>query len=150
MKWYETFGVCNSSGSNFSRTSRHLLYFSKSPRQFTWNLEAVTRPSDRQTKYGDSRANPGGKVMDDVWQVPRLVGTSTERMPDFPTQLPMDLIRPIVGACSNPGDLVVDPFNGSGTTGAVCVELGRRYLGIEKSATFADLARKRLLAMEAK
>jgi DNA modification methylase len=42
------------------------------------------------------------------------------------------------------GDLVLDPFNGSGTTGAACIELGRRYLGIEKSAEFARVARMRL------
>lgn len=142
--WYETFGVCNSSGGNFSRTHRHLFYCVKCPRSFVWNLDAVTRPSDRQTKYDDVRADPGGKVWDDVWCIPRLTGTCTERIPDFPTQLPLALLLPIVGACSNPGDMVLDPFNGSGTTGVAAIRLGRRYIGIEKRLKFADLSTLRL------
>jgi site-specific DNA-methyltransferase (adenine-specific) len=144
IKWYETFGVCNSTGSNFSRCSRHLFYCVKNPRKFTWNPDAVNRPSDRQTKYNDSRANPGGKVWDDVWQIPRLVGTATERIPDFPTQLPLELLTPIVLCSSNPGDLVVDPFNGSATTGVAAIANGRRYIGIEKQNHFHKLATMRL------
>ena len=62
-------------------------------------------------------------------------------MPDFPTQLPIALLRPIVACASRPGDLVVDPFSGSGTTGAACIELGRRFVGLELSENFADLSR---------
>ncbi len=65
-------------------------------------------------------------------------------MPLFPTQLPLALLRPIVACASDPGDLVVDPFSGSGTTGHACIELGRRFKGIELSEKFADLSRKRL------
>ena len=72
------------------------------------------------------------------------MGTAKERIPDFPTQLPLALVRPIIGACSNPGDLVLDPFCGSATTGVAAVELGRNFIGIEKSAHFADLATKRM------
>ncbi len=103
------------------------------------------RPSDRQTKYKDKRAVPGGKIWDDVWQIPRLTGTSKERIPDFPTQLPIELLRAIVGCSSEPGDLVVDPFNGSGTTGVACIEADRRYIGIDSSERFIDLAHKRLI-----
>jgi site-specific DNA-methyltransferase (adenine-specific) len=144
VKWYETFGV--NCANNFNRCSRHLFYCVKDPEKFTFNAEAVNRPSDRQAKYNDKRADPGGKLWDDVWQIPRLVGNDKERIPDFPTQLPLDLLRPIVGCCSNPGDLVVDPFSGSATTGAAAIESGRRYVGIEKSERFAELSRKRLLA----
>jgi site-specific DNA-methyltransferase (adenine-specific) len=114
----------------------------------------VNRPSDRQTKYGDSRADPAGKCWDDVWgitpPIPRLVDNHHERIPDFPTQLPLDLLRPIVSAHSDPGDLVLDPFSGSGTTGCACIELGRRFVGIELSEKFADLSRKRLLIHSSK
>jgi site-specific DNA-methyltransferase (adenine-specific) len=144
VKWYETFGVCNSAGTNFSRCSRHLFYSTKHSKKYVFHLEAVTRPSDRQTKHNDKRANPDGKVWDDVWEIPRLVGTAKERLPDFPTQLPLALLTPIVGCCSNPGDLVLDPFNGSGTTGAAALLLKRRYLGIEKQAKFVQLASLRL------
>lgn len=147
VKWYETFGV--NCSNNFNRCSRHLFYCVRDPKAFVFNPDAVNRPSDRQTKYGDSRANPGGKIWDDVWQIPRLVGTSTERIDGFPTQLPLALLRPIVGCASDPGDRVLDPFNGSGTTGIACLESNRLYTGIERSKTFAEQARKRLRAWTA-
>ena len=125
IKWYETFGVnCSSK----------------------FNPEPVTRPSDRQTKYGDSRAAAGGKIWDDVWQIPRLTGTCSERIPDFPTQLPLALVEPIVLCASMPGDLIVDPFNGSGTTGVASIRNGRKYIGIEKNEAFVDMAEMRLRA----
>jgi len=144
IKWYETFGV--NCSNKFNRTSRHIFYAVKDPAAFVFNPEAVTRPSDRQTKYGDSRASAGGKIWDDVWQIPRLTGTCSERIPDFPTQLPLALVEPIVLCASMPGDLVVDPFNGSGTTGVASIRNGRKYVGIEKSESFADMATMRLEA----
>jgi site-specific DNA-methyltransferase (adenine-specific) len=144
VKWYETFGVCNSSHTNFSRCSRHLFYCVKNPKRFTFNAEAVSRPSDRQTKYKDKRADPAGKVWDDVWMIPRLQGTSKERVPGFPTQLPLALLTPIVLSTSQPDDLVLDPFCGSGTTGEAALRHGRKFLGVEKNPEFARLARLRL------
>lgn len=144
IKWYETFGV--NCSNKFNRTSRHIFYAVKDPAAFVFNPEAVTRPSDRQAKYGDSRASAGGKIWDDVWQIPRLTGTCSERIPDFPTQLPLALVEPIVLCASMPGDLVVDPFNGSGTTGVASVRNARKYVGIEKSEAFADMASKRITA----
>ncbi len=143
IKWYETFGVnCQ---SKFNRTSRHILYATVHPRACVWNPEPVTRASDRQAKYGDKRAAAGGKIWDDVWQIPRLSGSCWERIPGVPTQLPLALIEPIVACSTEPGDLVVDPFNGSGTTGVACKRLGRKYIGIDKSAEFIDIAEKRLV-----
>lgn len=144
IKWYETFGV--NCSNKFNRTSRHIFYAVKGSASFVFNPEPVTRPSDRQTKYGDSRAAAGGKIWDDVWQIPRLTGTCAERIPDFPTQLPLALVEPIVLCASMPGDLVVDPFNGSGTTGVAAVRNGRKYVGVEKSESFADMATMRLEA----
>jgi site-specific DNA-methyltransferase (adenine-specific) len=143
IKWYETFGVnCT---NKFNRTSRHIFYATVHARGFVWNADAVSRPSDRQAKYNDKRAATGGKIWDDVWQIPRLSGTCEERIPGFPTQLPLQLVEPIVLCASDPGDLVVDPFNGSGTTGVASVRNGRRYIGIDKSQEFIDLATKRLV-----
>lgn len=143
IKWYETFGVnCQ---TKFNRTSRHVFYATMHQRAVVWNAEAVTRPSDRQAKYGDKRAASAGKIWDDVWQIPRLSGTCDERVPGVPTQLPLALIEPIVSCASDPGDLVVDPFNGSGTTGVACKRLGRKYVGIDKSEEFIDIAEKRLV-----
>jgi DNA modification methylase/ParB-like chromosome segregation protein Spo0J len=150
IKWYETFGV--NCSNKFNRTSRHIFYAVKDPARFVFNPEPVTRPSDRQTKYGDSRAAAGGKLWDDGWQIPRLTGTCAERMPDpvggllLPTQLPLSLVQPIVLCASMPGDLVVDPFNGTGTTGVAAVRNGRKYVGIEKNEKFADMANQRITA----
>ena len=142
IKWYETFGVnCT---NNFNRCSRHIFYCVKNPRRFVFNVDAVSRPSDRQSKYADSRANPHGKLRDNVWCIPRLVENSRERLPDFPTQLPLALVRPIVLCASQPGDLVIDPFCGSGTTGVAAVAGNRRFIGLEKSSRFAGLACQRL------
>ena len=146
IKWFESFGV--NCSRNFNRCSRHLFYCVRDPQRFVFHEDAVTRPSDRQTKYGDKRAAPSGKLWDNVWgiepAIPRLTGTCHERVPDFPTQLPLALLMPIVLCASDPGDLVLDPFNGSGTTGLAAIQSGRRYVGIEKSRTFTELSRLRL------
>lgn len=142
VKWYETFGV--NCANNFNRTSRHIFYAVTNPKKFVFNVDSVSRPSDRQLKYGDKRAAEDGKLWDDVWQIPRVTGTSNERIPDFPTQIPLAITRAIVGCASDPADLVIDPFNGSGSTGVAAVELGRKYLGMEKSSEFCRLSRLRL------
>lgn len=143
IKWYETFGV--NCSNNFNRTSRHILYFVMDEDRFVFNETEVLQPSARQSKYNDSRAQSSGKIIDDVWtDIPRLTGTSKERVPDFPTQLPVALLSRIVACASEPGDLVVDPFNGSGTTGVAAIQSGRRYVGIEASSEFITLAGKRL------
>jgi site-specific DNA-methyltransferase (adenine-specific) len=142
IKWYETFGV--NRARNFNKTSRHIFCCVKDEKRFVFNEDAVKRPSDRLEKYADKRANPAGKTWDDVWQIPRLTGTCRERIPTVPTQLPLAILRPIVGCASDPGDLVLDPFCGSGTTGVACIETGRKFIGIEKSESFSKLARQRL------
>ncbi|MHC4404299.1 MAG: DNA-methyltransferase [Planctomycetota bacterium] len=142
IKWYETFGVnCT---RKFNRCSRHIFYCVKDPGWFVFNPDAVRRPSDRQMKYGDKRANPSGKVHDDVWVVPRVAGTHGERIRELPTQLPLEITRRIVGAASNRGDLVLEPFCGGAPAGVAAVQSGRRYLGIDSSPEFVEVARRRL------
>ncbi len=139
--WYERFGV--HLGNRFGRCSRHLLYYVKHPKHYTFNAGAVLVQSARQ-RAGDKRANPNGKVMDNVWDIPRVAGSHAERIDGVPTQIPLEIMRRIVGSTSNPGDLVVDPFCGSGTTGVACFELGRRFIGIDNNATYCAIARDRL------
>ena len=67
------------------------------PSEIDDELAAVTVPSARQEKYGDRRASPGGKIMGDVWEVPRVCGTFKERVKGVPTQLPSELVRRISG-----------------------------------------------------
>jgi site-specific DNA-methyltransferase (adenine-specific) len=147
VTWRESFGVnCR---RKFNRTSRPMFYATKHPRRFTFNDEAVTVPSARQTKYGDRRAAPGGKIMDDVWPISRVCGTFRERVEGVPTQLPLELVTRVVRAITRPDDLVVDPFSGSGTTGVVCVQNGRRFHGFELREAFAAIARQRIDAATA-
>jgi site-specific DNA-methyltransferase (adenine-specific) len=142
--WYERFG--ENCTRKFNRCTRPLLWFVANPKRFVFNADCpeIRRPSDRQTKYHDPRANPDGKLLDDVWEISRVAGTHGARLKGFPCQLPMKLLRRVVGAASSPNDLVLDPFSGTGTTGAACVESHRRYIGIEKGRDFARRARTRL------
>ncbi len=162
--WYYTFGV--NCSKKFSRSHAHLLYFVKDPKRFTFNDEAIRVPSARQLVYADARANPRGRLPDDTWilrpqdvpggfpagedtwYVPRVCGTFKERAGFHGCQMPEQLLGRIVRSCSNPGDLVLDPFAGSGTTLVVAKKLGRDYLGFELSASYADSARARIDAAE--
>ena len=142
IKWYETFGV--NCSNHFNRCSRHIFYCVVDPKRFIFNADAVNTPSARQEKYNDKRANPGGKIWDDVWAVPRLTGTCEERIPGVPTQVPLEIMRAIVGCASDPGDVVLDPFCGSGSTGAAAIELGRQFIGIEQEERFCEIGKLRL------
>jgi DNA modification methylase len=144
--WYESFGNNNPNG--FNRCHRYLLWAVKDPKRFVFHPEAVNRPSDRQGKYNDRRAEPGGKNWDSIWginpPIPRLTATCKERLEGFPTQLPLALLRPIIECASDPGDEILDPFSGSGTAGHAALEAGRRYLGIEEIKDFALRSEQRL------
>jgi DNA modification methylase len=142
--WRETFGVnCT---RKFNRTSRPMHYFTKHRTKFTFNVDELRTRSRRQ-ELGDPRANPAGKVLDDVWTVSRVCGTFRERVAGVPTQLPLALVRRIVNGLSRPDDLVLDPFTGSGTTGVACFETGRRFQGIELREEYAAIARARIEAV---
>lgn len=184
--WYYTFGVnCK---NKYSRSHAHLFYFVKDPDDFTFNADdpEIRVPSARMLVYGDKRANPKGRLPDDLWirpdefaaarfglrdgdllyegdfvlrpqdvpdgfrphedtwYFPRVAGTFKERQGWHGCQMPEQLLGRIVRACSNEGDLVLDPFTGSGTTLAVARKLGRDYLGFELSEEYAARAIERL------
>jgi site-specific DNA-methyltransferase (adenine-specific) len=146
VTWHETFGVyCH---NKFGRTSRPIYYAVKDAKRFTFNKSAVTVPSARQTKYGDRRAAPGGKVMGDVWQINRVCGTFRERVKGVPTQLPEELVERIIRVSSNESDTVLDPFAGSGTTLAVAARLGRHAIGCELNPEYAAIAERRVAAAQ--
>jgi site-specific DNA-methyltransferase (adenine-specific) len=130
---------------------------------FTFNRAAIAVPSARQTTYADKRANPTGKLPDDTWYLrpqeadgqyfrpgedtwylSRLCGTFKERQGWHPCQLPESLLERIIKVASNEGDVVFDPFVGSGTTLAVAARLGRHWLGCEMSDDYAKRARERI------
>jgi len=161
--WHYTFGVHCS--RKFNRSHAHIFYYVVDPKRFTFNADTVRVPSARQTTYADRRANPTGKMPDDTWvlrpqeddrvfvpdsdtwYVPRVCGTFKERT-GHPCQMPEAVLERILRVSSNPGDLVLDPFAGSGTTLATAKRLGRRYLGFELSAEYAEGVRRRLDEVE--
>jgi site-specific DNA-methyltransferase (adenine-specific) len=157
--WHYTFGVhCQ---KKFTRSHAHILYYAADPKRFTFNADAVRVPSARETTYADRRANPKGRVPDDTWvlrpqederlfgaesdtwYVSRVCGTFKERT-GHPCQMPEALLERIVRVSSNPGDVVLDPFAGSGTTLVAAKRLGRRYLGMELLQEYAERVRQRL------
>lgn len=100
--------------------------------------DSIRVPSKRQTLYNDKRANPKGRVPDDVWDFSRVCGTFTERRKWHPNQHPEALIERIVKFSCVPGDLVIDMFAGTGTINRVCKRLGIDCIGIEISRFYCD------------
>lgn len=145
IAWHETFGTYES--GNFTKCWRPVLYYTASATNYVFHGDEVLIPSARQAVYGDKRADPAGKVPGNVWEFPRLVGTAAERVPsEFKTQLPVGLVERVIRACTDPGDLVIDPFVGSGTTPAAAAKLGRRFHGFEINPKRAEEARQRVRA----
>lgn len=165
--WYYTFGVnCK---SKFTRSHAHLFYFVKDEKQFTFRGDDLDNriPSARQLVYADKRANPTGRLPDDTWILrpqdvadcftakedtwyfPRVAGTFKEREGFHGCQMPEQLLGRIIRTCSNPGDIVLDPFSGSATTLAVAKKLGRTYLGFDISPQYVERGRKRLESIRA-
>lgn len=146
--WYYTFGQATK--QKFARSHAHLFYFVKDPQVFTFNDGAVRVFSDRQREYHDKRANPKGKIPDDTWsEFPRVCGTFGEREGWHPCQMPETVLSRIIRACSNVGDVVFDPFAGSGTTLAAAKRLSRRYLGTEISPSYVEGILRRLAETKA-
>jgi site-specific DNA-methyltransferase (adenine-specific) len=84
-----------------------------------------------------------GKVPTDVWWMTIVPPASRERT-GYPTQKPVRLLERIVAASSRPGDLVLDPYAGSGTTGVAAARLGRRWLLADRNPAAVEIARRRL------
>ncbi len=140
--WHYTFG--QNTKKKFARSHIHIFYFVADEKKFTFNDDSIRVLSDRQKQYADRRANPAGKIPDDTWVVfPRICGTFAERA-DGPNQLPEALLARIIRASSNPGDLVLDPFCGSGTTATVAAQLYRPYISMDISADYVRQAKRRL------
>ncbi len=144
--------------SNFIVSKTHLLYFAMHPKQRVWNPDAILEESDRAAVYDDPRTRTkksaatgrsGKRVPLDVWYgsyFGRVQGNSKERRPLHNNQQPEVVLERIIRGCSNPGQLVLDPFLGSGTACVVARALNRRSIGIEIDKLLATSAFERIQA----
>jgi site-specific DNA-methyltransferase (adenine-specific) len=147
-------------GSDWGRSHESLLHL-RNGRSMVMNLDAVRVPYNAHTtryptrvqavssQYGQGtrrdrwEPHPLGAKPRDVLDIPTLCNGMAEKT-DHPTQKPEELLERLIAASSNPGDLVVDPFAGSGTTLVVAERLGRRWHGAERDPRYVALARERI------
>ena len=136
--WRKTNPMPNFRGKRLTNAHETLIWAAPSERaRPTFNYDAL------------KELNEGLQMRSD-WVLP--ICTGGERLKDetgakaHPTQKPEALLHRILVGTTNPGDVIVDPFFGTGTTGAVAKRLGRHYIGIEREASYVDAARKRLAA----
>jgi DNA modification methylase len=139
--WHYRFG--QNTTKRFINSKVHALYFCRDPQSRVWNPDQILETSDRRAIYGDARTEskrdgmpPGLRVPMDVWYGPfwgRIQGNNKERRHYHDNQLPEVYLERVILACSDPGDLVLDPFIGSGTTAVVAREHGRNFIGTEFS-----------------
>jgi site-specific DNA-methyltransferase (adenine-specific) len=138
--WYYRFGTHQK--GKFGRNHQVIFHYVADPQRAIFNADAVREPSDRQVRYKDKRADLRGRVPGDVWEIPRVCGTFRERTGHC-CQTPLAILSRIILATTNPGNLVIDSFAGSGTTLVAARQLQRQYLGIEVCEATAELARRR-------
>ena len=125
------------------RKHDNILVYVKDPARYTFDHDAVDRlPYLAPGLAGPQKAARGKFPTDTWWHT--IVPTSGRERTGYPTQKPLGILRRIVRASSRRGDLVLDFFAGSGTTGAACQELGRRFLLIDDSAEACAVMRRRL------
>ncbi|MGD0142586.1 MAG: site-specific DNA-methyltransferase [Rhizomicrobium sp.] len=139
--WRKTNPMPNFRGRRFTNAHETLIWAVKDRKQksYTFNYEAMKSLNDELQMRSD-------------WNLPICSGG--ERLKDesgdkaHSTQKPEALLHRVVVASTKPGDVLLDPFFGSGTTGAVARRLGRRFIGIERDPKYARLARSRIAAIE--
>ena len=135
--WRKTNPMPNFKGTRFTNAHETLIWAAKSagPRRFTFNYDAMKMANDEVQMRSD-------------WTLP--LATGEERIKDaagakaHPTQKPEALLHRVILSSTRPGDVILDPFFGVGTTGAVARCLGRRFIGVEREARYADLAAARI------
>jgi modification methylase len=135
--WRKTNPMPNFKGTRFSNATETLIWAarSKGQRRYTFNYDALKTANDDLQMRSD-------------WLIPLCTGE--ERVKNdagekaHPTQKPEALLHRVLLASTKPGDVVLDPFFGVGTTGAAAKRMGRKFIGIERDETYAALAKKRI------
>src|ERR1700676_2648912 len=137
VTWRKTNPMPNFRGRRFTNAHETLIWAARDPaaRGYTFNYEALKAGNDDVQMRSD-------------WTIALCTGEERLKARDgkklHPTQKPEALLARVILASSRPGDVVLDPFFGTGTTGAVAKRLGRRFIGIEREKTYADVARARI------
>lgn len=136
--------------TRFSPRNEKFLWYVKDKDNYVFNLDDVRDPDVKypnQKKNGKLKCNPLGKNPSDVWQIPKVTSgesrSSSERTP-HPAQFPVALIERIIKSSSNPGDIIFDPFMGSGSTAEAAINAGRLAIGFELDKTYIEYASKRI------
>jgi DNA modification methylase len=120
----------------------NILLYVKDPGDYVFNTEAIERiPYMAPGLVGPEKAARGKLPTDTWWHT--IVPTNGTEKTGYPTQKPLGILKRIVQASSNPGDVVLDFFAGSGTTGAACLELDRRFILIDSSPVALDAMARR-------
>jgi adenine-specific DNA-methyltransferase len=134
----------------FSPRNEKFLWYVKDETRYTFNLDDVRDPNVKypnQRRNGVLRCNPLGKNPSDVWTIPKVTsgrGRASRERTAHPAQFPIAVIERIVRASSRAGDLVLDPFMGSGTTAEVALREGRTVVGFEIDKGYCDVIARRL------
>ncbi len=146
--WHYEAGV--SAKRYLSPRNEKILWYVKDKDHFIFNLDAIRDPNVKypnQKKNGRLRCNTIGKNPSDVWEIAKVTSgkdrSSDERTP-HPAQFPEDLIKRLMLGFTNDEDIILEPFLGSGTVGAVAVELNRRFIGFEIDKSYCEIAKKRI------
>ncbi len=153
--WHYGLGAFRSR-NRFPKKHDTLLFYSGPGPMRTFNVQRGAPTKQMLSKYRHEDDNgrymmsygkkyylKGGKPIDSVWEIPAIAPTSSERM-GYPTQKPLALSERIIRSSSNPGDVVLDPFCGCGTTIHAAQNLGRTWVGIDVCANACRVIRNRL------
>ena len=146
--WYYEAGVATY--KIFSPRNEKYLWYVKNPRSYLFKLNAVRDKNVKypnQKKNGIVKVNPQGKNPTNVWTMPKVTsgnGRSAKDRTPHPTQAPIQIIERIVKACSNEGDVVFDPFLGSGTTALAALQQNRLTIGCEINSKYLPIIKNRI------
>jgi len=125
----------------------NILWYAKNSRDYVYNVDEIERiPYMAPGLVGPEKAARGKLPTDTWWHT--IVPTNSREKTGYPTQKPLGILRRIVQASSPPGGTVLDFFAGSGTTGAVCLELGRSFILIDSNPQAMQVMAKRFSGFE--
>ena len=126
-----------------------VMWYTKSD-QYIFNLDKIRIPQKypnkrhyQGSKKGQLSGNPLGKNPSDIWNISNIANNNSEKT-THPAQFPTELVRRLILALSNEGDMVIDPFVGSGTTAVVCKELKRDCMASDNNSEYIELTMDRL------